>query len=85
MADSLPVRVEHPDTLRLALADRRVARALHYALRDVRLRARFEALRRDGLTVDESVEQLQGPYIDTRGRPYYLSEERVRGIVYEKG
>lgn len=80
-----PIPTEHPDELRQALADRRVARALHYALRDVRLRARFEALRRDGLTVDESVEQLQGPYVDARGRPYYLSEERVRGIVYEKG
>ena len=34
---------------------------------------------------DPAIEQLTGPYEDTNGRPYYLSEERVRAIVYEKG
>ena len=73
------------DELGAALADRRVARALHFALRDTRLRKRFAALREDGLTVDEAVEQLRGPHLDADGQPYYLSEERVRGVVYEKG
>lgn len=68
-----------------ALADRRVARALHYALRDARLKRRFASLRTDGLTVDEAVERLRGPHHDADGRPYYLSEERVRAVVYEKG
>lgn len=81
---ALPIPTERPDELRQALADRRVARALHYALRDVRLRARFEALRGDGLLVDEAVERLRGPHHDADGRPYYLSEERVRAVVYRK-
>jgi hypothetical protein len=72
------------DELGEALADRRVARALHFALRDARLRKRFSALRDDGLTVDEAVERLRGPHRDAEGRPYYLSEERVRAVVYGK-
>ena len=71
--------------LRAALADARVADALHLALRDARLRARFAALRAEGCTVDAVIEQLTGPHEDAGGRPYYLSEERVRAIVYEKG
>ena len=35
--------------------------------------------------MDAVIEQLTGPHEDTDGRPYYLSEERVRAIVYEKG
>jgi len=61
-----------------------VARALHLALRDAGLRAAFEELRAEGLKVEEAVERLRGPHCDTDGRPYYLSEERVRGIVYRK-
>lgn len=72
------------EELGAALADARVARALYLALRDVQLRARFEALRSEGRTVDEAVEQLLGPHLDADGQPYYLSEERVRGIVYGK-
>jgi hypothetical protein len=58
---------------------------LHLARSDARLRTRFASLRAEGLTVDAAIEQLTGPYEDTNGRPYYLSEERVRAIVYEKG
>ena len=73
------------EELRAALTDARVADALHLALRDARLRTRFASLRAEGLTVDVVIEQLTGPHEDTSGRPYYLSEERVRAIVYEKG
>ena len=72
------------DELGAALADRRVARALHFALRDTRMRRRFAALRDGGLSVDEAVERLRGPHRDASGRPYYLSEERVRAVVYRK-
>ena len=72
------------DELGAALADRRVVRALHYALRDTRLKKRFAVLREEGLTVNEAVEQLRGPHHDADGRPYYLSEERVRTVVYRK-
>ena len=72
------------DELGAALADRRVARALHFALRDTRMRRRFTALRNGGLSVDEAVERLRGPHRDASGRPYYLSEERVRAVVYRK-
>lgn len=68
-----------------ALADSRVARALHLALRDAELRAEFEALRASGLKVEEAVGRLRGPHHDGDGRPYYLSEERVRSIMYRKG
>jgi hypothetical protein len=87
-----PARPEAPpltgspsaEELRAALADARVAAALHLALRDVRLKARFASLRAEGLTVDAAVERLRGPHVDASSRPYYLSDERVRGIVYEK-
>ena len=67
-----------------ALRDHRIARALHLALRDVRLRTRFEALRASGHSVEAAVEALRGPHRDADGRPYYLSNERVRSIVYRK-
>lgn len=70
--------------LQEALGDRRVARALHFSLRDASLRARFTALREEGRTVEEAVEELRGPHLDAEGRPYYLSDERVRSIVYRK-
>jgi hypothetical protein len=73
------------EELRRALSDERLARALHLALRDVRLRARFSDLRAQGFSVEAAVRELQGPHADVRGAPYYLSEERVRGIVYRKG
>ena len=84
MPSPLPPALPSADEFGAALSDARVARALHLALRDVRLRARFEALRSEGLRVDEAIEQLRGPHRDTSGRPYYLSEERVRAVVYEK-
>ena len=65
-----------------ALADRRVRRAVALVVRDRRMRAAFRRLRSGGATVDEAVRQLVGPYADADGRPYYLSEERVRSIVY---
>lgn len=68
-----------------ALGDPRVLRALHLATRDAGMRARFEALRAAGLKVDEAVGQLLGPHRDAAGQPYFLSEERVRAIVYRKG
>ena len=48
------------------------------------LRARFEALRAESLSVNETVEQLLGPHYDAAGQPYYLSDERVRATVYRK-
>ena len=77
-------RHDYTEELRLALSDERVARALHTALRDVRMRGRFERLRSQGLSVEAAVEELRGPHLDASGRPYYLSAERVRGIVYRK-
>lgn len=74
----------HPDELHEALADARVARALHLALRDARLRRQFAELRDAGRAVDEAVAELTGPHVDDRGSRYYLSEERVRSIVYRK-
>lgn len=68
-----------------ALTDDRVRRALHLAVRDRRIRARFATLRAGGAKVAEAVDHLLGPYEDVDGRPYYLSEERVRAVVYRKG
>ncbi len=65
-----------------ALADRRVRRAVAVVVRDRRMRTAFRRLRSGGATVDDAVRQLVGPYADAEGRPYYLSEERVRSIVY---
>ncbi|MEO1479611.1 MAG: hypothetical protein AAFV01_13645 [Bacteroidota bacterium] len=80
LATSLPPA----EVLLAALHDPRVAQALHLAARDALLRARFEALRAEGLSVSETVEQLLGPHYDAAGQPYYLSDERVRAIVYRK-
>ena len=49
------------------------------------MRAAFRRLRSNGAMVDDAVRQLVGPYADAEGRPYYLSEERVRSIVYAGG
>ena len=65
-----------------ALADRRVRRAVALVVRDCRMRTAFRRLRSAGTTVDDAVRQLVGPYADGDGRPYYLSEERVRSVVY---
>ena len=72
------------DDLRDALRDERVGRTLHLALRDARLRRQFGELRQSGQTVEQAVLALTGPYEDGEGQPSYLSEERVRGIVYRK-
>ena len=68
-----------------ALEDRRVRRAVHLVVRDRRMRAAFDRLRDDGVSVREAVERLTGPHEDSNGQPYYLSEERVRAVVYRKG
>ena len=65
-----------------ALADRRVRRAVAIVVRDRRMRAAFRWLRSGGATVDAAVRQVVGPYVDADERPYYLSEGRVRSIVY---
>ena len=70
--------------LQQALGDARVARALHQALRDVRLVVRFQELRGQGLSVEAAVDALRGPHTDADGQPYFLSAERVRGVVYRK-
>ncbi|MEL6612418.1 MAG: hypothetical protein AAFQ53_10015 [Bacteroidota bacterium] len=67
-----------------ALADPRVVRAVRLASRDAWMRARFTHLRDSGLKVDQVVARLLGPYEDDSGQSYYLSEERVRAIVYQK-
>ena len=79
-----PVALPDAAALAEALGDARVARALRLALRDAEVRRRFEALRQRGRTVEAAVAELLGPYVDDEGRPYFLSEERVRGIVYRK-
>lgn len=91
-ATRIAVRRRRPTTeepaaaeVQAALADDRVRRALHLAVRDRRTRARFAALRAGGATVTDAVDQLLGPYEDVGGRPYYLSEERVRPVFYRKG
>ena len=73
-----------PAELAEALEDVRVAKALRLALRDARLRAQFAELRAGGSSVVAAVEALRGPHEDDEGRPYYLSEERVRAVVYRK-
>jgi hypothetical protein len=60
-----------------ALKDERVLEALRMAMRDAAIRRDFERLREDGLMVREAVSELAGCY--------YLSRERIRDIVYEKG
>lgn len=72
-----------PDAAGLAeaLGDRRVVRL---ALRDAELRRRFAALHQSGMAVEAAVAELLGPYADDDGRPYDLSEERVRSVVYRK-
>ena len=76
-----PVALPDAAALAEAMRDARVARALRLALRDAEVRRRFEER---GRTVEAAVAELLGPYVDDEGRPYFLSEERVRGIVYRK-
>ena len=71
--------------VREALRHPRVRRALHVTVRDMEMRQRFAELRAGGQKVDDAVEVLTGPYEDEAGQRYYLSEERVRTIVYRKG
>lgn len=59
-----------------ALQDPRVARALERAVRDLQIRAHFDQLRQKGVRVADAVEQLADEF--------FLSEERIRAIVYNK-
>lgn len=68
-----------------AAYDLRVQRALHLALRDNHMRARFAEWRQGGRDVAACVTALSGPYDMPGQGPYYLSVERVRAIVYRKG
>lgn len=79
-----PAGAPTPVEVRRALDDHAVRRAVWRAVRDERLRAAFLRLRGDGLTVEAAVEQLRGPHTDEHGRAYYLSDERVRAVVYRK-
>lgn len=63
------------------LAERAVRRAVLLAVRDARIRAAFVG--RPG-SAEARIEALTGPHLDVDGRPYYLSTERVRGIIYGK-
>ena len=83
--DRPPVGLPDADALSEALGDARVAKALRLALRDAELRRRFEMLRQSGRTVEAAVAELLGPYKDDEGRPYFLSEERIRAVIYRKG
>ena len=64
--------------------DRAVARAVWRAVRDERMRVAFAERRLAGVRADEVIEALCGPHVDEVGRQYYLSDERVRSIVYRK-
>ena len=69
------------DHITEALRDERVVAALERALRDAEIRRCFRALRRWGFGTQEALAQLAA-------RPWggmYLSEERIRTIVYRKG
>ena len=58
-----------------ALHDVRVIRALELAVRDARIRRRFQRLRKD-MTVLDACETLS--------KEFYLSPERVKSIVYDR-
>ena len=79
-----PVALPNAAALAEAMRDARVAKALRLALRDAELRRRFEALRQSGRNIEMAIAELLGPYADDEGRPYFLSEERVRAVVYRK-
>jgi hypothetical protein len=70
--------------LQQALSDVRVTRAMHLALRDARIVAHFRELRGQGFKVESAIEKLRGPHVDADGQPYFLSDERIRTIVYQK-
>lgn len=57
-----------------ALHDARVIQTLELALRDARIRRRFQQLRSD-MTVLDACEVLAGEF--------YLSPERIKSIVYD--
>ena len=58
-----------------ALNDPRVIRMLELALRDARIRRRFQRLRRE-MTVLDACETL--------AEEFYLSPERVKSIAYDR-
>ena len=58
-----------------ALHDARVIRTLELALRDARIRRRFQQLRRS-MTVVDACEILSDEF--------FLSAERIRSIVYQR-
>ena len=58
-----------------ALSDQRVSRALEIALRDVRIRRRFQGLR-STMTVLDACEALS--------TEFYLSADRIKSIVYDR-
>ena len=84
-SDGSRLFVPRVEDLRRALAEPRVIAALQQSLRDIGLRAAFRRLRSEGEPVAAAVEALRGPHYDVEGRAYYLSTERVRSIVYDKG
>ena len=82
---SPPTSLPSPDEVQAALGEPRVRRALLLAVRDRRMQLAFGRLRAEGQSVAEAVDALRGPHHDAHGQPYYLSDERVRAIVYRKG
>ena len=73
-----------PREVQAALDEPRVRRALLLTVRDRRLREAFARMREGGRSVAEAVSALRGPHRDADGQPYFLSDERVRAIVYHK-
>ncbi len=71
--------------VRRALAAPSVVRTVWLAVRDERLREAFAQLRAEGVPVADAIERLRGPHTDEHGRRYFLSDERVRAVVYQKG
>jgi len=61
------------DELTEALRNQRVSRALEIALRDARIRRRFQGLR-STMTVLDACEALS--------KEFYLSADRIKSIVY---
>lgn len=84
-ASALPSRPPAAGEVQRALEEPRVWRAVCLAVRDERMRHAFGVLRAEGTSVVDAVDRLLGPYEDEAGLPYYLSEERVRAVVYRKG
>ena len=73
-----------PDEVERALGHRAVLREVQRVVRDERVRATFARMRGAGVPVVDALSALTGPHLDVDGRPYFLSDARIRAIVYPR-